>query len=233
MLSRTGGLAVEALDLIRENGLLNRDDFHDFVDSDPIFPSIEQKLARYASASDKEAALDEALRDRLGAKPPITHLGGKTLSPAQLARNVLGDEAWTEFDLSRDGAEEWGPSQDPDARPDTRVRYVKLEVMIDLIHQSLARGEAVVWGSTDHALLIYGGDYDRNGRPLSYLIKDSLAPITYRASAEKIHRILHDVTVSLLNSAIETMSRSGAGAPCLAGGCEGKLSGSPNATQAP
>ena len=105
--------------------------------------------------------------------------------------------------------------------------------MIDLIHQSLARGEAVVWGSTDHALLIYGGDYDRDGRPLSYLIKDSLAPFTYRASAEKIHRILHDVTVALPDSAIETTSRSGVGAPCLAGGCEGRPSGSPNATQAP
>lgn len=61
-----GGLAVEALALIRQNGLLSRNDFHDIVGSDPIFPSIEQKLARYANATDKEAALDEALRDRLG-----------------------------------------------------------------------------------------------------------------------------------------------------------------------
>jgi hypothetical protein len=228
-----GGLAVEALALIRQNGLLNRNDFHDIADSDPIFPSIEQKLARYANRSDKEAALDEALKDRLGDKPPITHLDGETLSPAQLARVVLGDKQWTEFDLSRDGAEGWGPSKDPDARPDTRVRYVKLEIMIDLIHQSLARGEAVVWGSTDHALLIYGGDYDRDGRPLSYLIKDSLAPFTYRASAEKLHRILHDVTVALSDSAIETTVRSGAGARCITGGCEGRSSESPDATQTP
>ena len=203
------------------------------MDSDPIFPSIEQKLARYANATDKEAALDEALRDRLGAKPPVTHLDGETLKPAQLARVVLGDKQWTELDLSRDGAEGWGPSKDPDARPDTRVRYVKLEIMIDLIHQSLARGEAVVSGSTDHALLIYGGDYERDGNPLSYLIKDSLAPFTYRASAEKIHRILHDVTVALPDSAIETTVRSGDGAACSVGGCEGRPSGSPNATQAP
>ena len=86
-----GGLAVEALALIRHNGLVSRNDFHDIVDSDPIFPSIEQKLARYANATDKEAVLDEALRDRLGAKPPVTHLDGETLKPAQLARVVLGD----------------------------------------------------------------------------------------------------------------------------------------------
>ena len=228
-----GGLAVEALALIRQDGLLSRDDFHGIVDSDPIFPSIERKLAHTANASEKQAALDEALKVGLGVKPPMTHLDGETLSPAQLARAVLGDEEWTEFDLSRDGAEGWGPSKDPDARPDTRVRYVKLEVMIELIHQSLARGEAVVWGSTDHALLIYGGDYDRDGKPLSYLIKDSFAPYTYRASAEKIHRILHDVTVALTDFVIEMISRHGDGAACLAGGCEGKLSAAPKATGVP
>jgi hypothetical protein len=74
---------------------------------------------------------------------------------------------------------------------------VPLDIMIDLIHQSLADGRAVVWGSTDHALLIYGGDYDRQGKPLSYLIKDSFAPYTYRRSAEEVHRILNDVTVAL------------------------------------
>ena len=69
--------------------------------------------------------------------------------------------------------------------------------MIDLIHQSLADGRAVVWGSSDHALLIYGGDYDKEGKPLSYLIKDSFAPYTYRRSADDVHRVLNDVTVAL------------------------------------
>ena len=41
-----GGLAVEALDLIRQYGLVARDDFHDIVDSEPIFSSIEEKLSR-------------------------------------------------------------------------------------------------------------------------------------------------------------------------------------------
>lgn len=221
-----GGLGVEALALIRLNGLISRSDFHDIVDSDPIFSSIERRLAK---ASDKQTALSEALRDSLGFTPPMTHLDGKTLRPAELARAVLGDEQWTEFDLSRDGAEGWGPSKDPDARPDTRVRYVKLEAMIDLIHRSLARGESVVWGSTDHALLIYGGDYDGDGKPISYLIKDSLAPFTYRANAEKIHRILHDVTVALPSSAIEMTLRHGDGAACLAGACAGERTGSPSA----
>ncbi len=102
-----------------------------------------------------------------------------------------------EFDRSPDGSEGWGPSRDPDARPDTWVMYVKLDLMIDLIHRSLASGRAVVAGSVDHSFLIYGADYDREGKPLSYLIKDSLAPFAYRASAEELQGKLNDVTVAL------------------------------------
>jgi hypothetical protein len=192
-----GGLAVEALALIRQNGLLAQGDFHDIVDSDEIFSSVEAKLTRSADPADERMTVDEELKANLGVKPPTTHLDDKQVSPRQLAEAVLDGHEFVEFDLAPDGIERWGPSQDPDARPETRVGYVPLDVMIDLIHQSLADGRAVVWGSTDHALLIYGGDYDKEGKPLSYLIKDSFAPYTYRRGADDVHRILNDVTVAL------------------------------------
>jgi len=192
-----GGLAVEALALIRQNGLLAEGDFHDIVDSEAIFSSVEDKLARSADPADTSRTVDEELKASLGVKPPSTHLDDKPVSPRQLAEAMLGGHEFVEFDLARDGMERWGPSQDPDARPETRVRYVPLDVMIDLIHQSLAEGRAVLWGSADHALLIYGGDYDREGQPMSYLIKDSFAPYTYRRSADDVHRVLNDVTVAL------------------------------------
>ena len=192
-----GGLPVEALALIRRNVLIARRDFHDVVDSDPIFSSIERRLARYPNPGEKRNAMDRELKADLGVKPQTTHLDGHALTPQQLAEAVLGDHAWVEFDLSRDGFEGWGPSHDPDARADTRVRYVTLDRMIELIHRSLAHGEAVVFGSVDHSLLIYGADYDADGKPLSYLVKDSLPPHLYRADAAQIHSMLNDVTVAL------------------------------------
>ncbi len=45
--------------------------------------------------------------------------------------------------------------------------YAKLDRMIDLIHHSLARRDSS--GSEDHALMIYGGDYAKDGTPLSLL----------------------------------------------------------------
>ncbi len=56
-------------------------------------------------------------------------------------------------------------------------------------------GQSVVTGSEDHAFLIYGAEYDRQGQPLDYLIKDSLAPFAYRLSAAELHQEVNDVTV--------------------------------------
>ena len=78
--------------------------------------SIPKQLARLRAEKDKERALDVALKTDLGATPAATHLDGKTLAPHALAAAVLGDDVWGEFDVTKDGAERIGPSDDPDAR---------------------------------------------------------------------------------------------------------------------
>ena len=192
-----GGLAVEALALIRRHGLVARGDYRHAVASDPVFSAIKRKLARRSSPTAKQGLLERELAARLGAKPETTHLDGRTLTPGQLAQEVVGHGQWVEFDRSRDGAEGSGPSRDPDARPETRVVYVKLPTMVDLIHRSLAQGQAVVAGTADHAFLVYGADYDEEGRALAYLVKDSLAPFTRRAEAAQFEAELNDVTVAV------------------------------------
>ena len=130
-----GGLAVEALALIRANGLLEQDDFHRVVPSQPVILSIEQKLADESAREERRAALSEELNATLGAIPDSTHLGDRVVTPPDLAKAMLGGKRWAEFDLARDGVEGWGASQDPDAREDTLVRYVRLDRLIDLIHE--------------------------------------------------------------------------------------------------
>jgi hypothetical protein len=71
-----------------------------------------------------------------------------------------------------------------------------LSKLIALIRASLKRGEAVVWGSTDHALLIFGADYDADGAPLAYWVKDSEPPYVSRMDAADLHKDLNDVTVT-------------------------------------
>jgi hypothetical protein len=192
-----GGLAVDALDLIRAQGLVAAPDFHDIVESDPIFDSVAQRLDALPDATARRRVAEDAIKRGLGDPAPVTKVGGVAMTPAALAKAALGDETWIEYDLSPDGLERVGPSTDPDARPQTRVHYVALAKMIDLIKSSLRRREAVVWGSTDnHALLIFGADYGMDGRPLAYWVKDTFAPYVYREAADDLHKELTDVTVS-------------------------------------
>lgn len=203
-----GGIAVDAIRLIQQGGLVAAGDFHDIVPSDPIFASLKRALATSPTADSRGALIERNLREWIGAIPARTHEDGSIVTPQQLAADVLDGRAWAEFDIAKDGKSGWRPSDDPDARPETRVDYVGLDKAIALIHQSLARGEAVVWGSTDdHALLIYGGEYER-GRPVSYLVKDSFAPYLYRASAASIHAILTDITVTVPPPAAEAQSEA-------------------------
>jgi hypothetical protein len=192
-----GGVAVDAIALIRAAGLVAAPDFHDYVDPDPLFVALPGQLPS-AALADKRKAVDLALTRALGAAPTDTHLDGRGLTAAQSAKAVLGDEQWTEYDVLNGGAPHVGPNTDPDARPGTEAHFAPLPAIIDLIHRSLAHGEAVVWGRTDnHALLIFGGDYDRDGQAVDYWIKDSFAPYVYRADAAAIHKTLTDVTVAV------------------------------------
>jgi hypothetical protein len=192
-----GGVAVDAIALIRQDGLVAAGDFHDYVDSDPIFAALPPRLARVSGLAEKRRRLSAALARALGATPVKTHLDGKPATPLAAAKAVLGDETWTEYDVQVGGAPHVGPNDDPDARPGTQAHFVARAAAVDLIHRSLARGEAVVWGRTDnHALVIFGGDYDAEGRPVDYWIKDSFAPYVYLAPADDIHKVLTDVTVA-------------------------------------
>ena len=187
-----GGLAVEALDLIRRHGLWSDEDFDGLIESEPLYRKLEQALPALPDAAARLAAVEAALPPL----PAMTTLEGAPTTPQALAEAVMGGRVWREYDLSADGQERVGPSPDPDARPDTRVHFAPLSKLVSLIHASLKRGEAVAWGSTDHALLIFGADYDARGEPLSYWIKDSEPPYVYRAAADDIHKQLNDVTVT-------------------------------------
>ena len=77
-----GGLAVEALALIRQNGLVERDDFHDVVDDGPVLASLKETVASPARArARKERSIDDALTAALGVKPTTTHLEGRLREP--------------------------------------------------------------------------------------------------------------------------------------------------------
>ncbi len=88
-----GGLAVEALALIRQNGLVERDDFHDVVDDGPVLASLKETVAGPGEPEVKDRALDDALTATLGVTPTTTHLEGRLVSPTAIADAALAGHA--------------------------------------------------------------------------------------------------------------------------------------------
>ena len=194
-----GGIAVDALRLARQQGLVSAEDGGEIVEeTDPVFKDVAARIRRMDGADARLKALDAALAPHFRAPPGRTRLDGRPVTPQDMAQAVIGDRVWREYDLTPQAVgPRTGRATDPDARPETMVTYIDLATAVRLIHDSLKRGEAVVWGSNDdHALLIYGADYDAAGRPLAYWVKDSFAPYTRQVAAEEVHKALTDVTVT-------------------------------------
>ena len=78
--SPEGGLAVEAIALIRKDGMVAQSDFRDILNSEQIAKSIEEDLARIPDRGGKEKTLREELHDKLGVVPEVTRLDDKVLS---------------------------------------------------------------------------------------------------------------------------------------------------------
>ena len=195
---KEGGIPVDALDLIRQNGLIQFADYHDIVSSTPIYQAIHKDLLEQSTPQQKLTTLDRDLQMDLSVPPMVTHLAARQLSPSALATEVLQAHQWVEFDVSKDGRHGWGPSLDPEARLTSRVYYTSLTEIVSRIRDSLRAGQAVAYGANDHVMLIYGAQYNKKGKPLVYYIKDSFPPYTFTATAEALHEDLTDVTVTVI-----------------------------------
>jgi hypothetical protein len=63
-----------------------------------------------------------------------------------------------------------------------------------LIKQAMEAGFPVIVAIEVHGLLIYGADYDSNGSPIAYYIKDSYPDYYYLADADQLHEDFWEMT---------------------------------------
>ena len=122
-------------------------------------------MERVGDADDELKALDAALDRNSAPRPPPPSLTAANCRPPNWRAPCSATASGRIRRHPNPHAPRVGLSDDPDARPETLVHDIDLTKAVALIRDSLSRGEAVVWGSTDnHALLIYGADYDATGR---------------------------------------------------------------------
>ena len=94
----------------------------------------------------KAREVEDQIGAALGASPATTHLEGRPVSPDALCARRARRRGLDGIRPLARRLKGFGPSRDPDARPETLVRYVGLETLVSLIRQSLKRSEAAVVG---------------------------------------------------------------------------------------
>ena len=192
---KESGTPVDAWALGRSHGLIAFADYRDILTSwmVPTYQVVAIAVARAETPQEQEVLLIAELERLFGALPSATHLGGRTLSPLELCQEVMGDQEWVSY--APGTQEALGPHADSDARPGAQSFYTSAANIKRHIYESLKAGKPVNYTANGHVVLIYGGAYDANGRPLRFYIKDSYEPFLYNAEAGKLLRELVEITV--------------------------------------
>lgn len=199
---REGGIVLDALRLIQSNGIVSFDDYADVAD--PYgYANIADMIAGAPTFTDKIIALYEGLDIVYTAPPTQTHVPvlsavepNATYAPAdagELARFVLERDVWQSYTPSsiKNG---FHAHPDPDARWENASWHMPHSEFPGRIRRALMAGFPVVISIRNHALLVYGADYDAAGSPITYYIKDSYPPYYYVTDANYLHASFWEMT---------------------------------------
>jgi len=197
------GIALDALRLIQSNGIVAFDDYYD-ITGPYGQANIPTMIDSAGSFTEKMMAMYEGLDLVYTAPPTLTHMPdnqaqgrfGPTLMEAEagdLARLVLASDVWQSYAPSETKVG-FHEHPDPDARWENLSWYMPRSEFPGRIKQALEAGCPVMVTVRNHCVLLYGADYDSDGSPVTYYIKDSYPDYYYLSDADELHEIFWEMT---------------------------------------
>lgn len=192
------GVAVDAMRLLTDNGLVAFADFTDIADPYGDF-DLRRAVDRAPNEAAKLEVLEAGLGEIYGVPPQETHLESEApITRAALTENVIEGAVWQSYAISRDGREGWRAHPDPDARPGVQSWFMAASKIEARIKAALQAGYPVEITIGGHCLLIYGAAYDASSRPTRYFIKDSYPDYFYEANPRETLANLLEMTTAVL-----------------------------------
>ncbi len=205
------GVVLDAIRLIQANGIVSFDDYYDI--NEPYGQAnIRYMIYSAESFTDKIIAMYEGMDIVYTAPPTKTHipsshaLGNQNplsveAEAGDLARLVLANDVWQSYTPSSTKIG-FHDHPDPDSRWENKSWYMPRSEFPDRIKRALKAGFPVIVSIQSHALLIYGADYDSNGSPIVYYIKDSYPDYYSLADADAIHESFWEMTTIKLSEPV-------------------------------
>jgi hypothetical protein len=188
------GTAIDAIELIRKNGLIAFADFKDVAD--PYgHTDVKNAVDRETNCASKLTVLHESLSERYSVPPENTHLGDFQLKASELGSKVTRNETWVSFAASDDGTSGWRHHPDPDARLDTKSYFIPRGELHNKIKSALNKKYAVEVSIGGHSIMLYGASYDKQGNPTNYFMKDSYPDYFYNANPEKLLKDILEISI--------------------------------------
>ncbi len=120
------GIAMDAMALIRDAGLVAFADYKDIADAYGSY-SFATQLSAAVTLADKYAKIAKGLEAVYSDPPLKTHLGEQEVTRGQLVKEVVGDQIWQSFAPGNDGEEKFAKHPDPDGRAGAISYYMPRE----------------------------------------------------------------------------------------------------------
>jgi len=179
---KEGGIVLDAVRLIQSNGIVAFDDYYDIFDpygKANILGMIDSE----ENFTGKITAMYTGMDIVYTAPPTLTHIPSSLAvddpnltyveaEAGDLARLVLSRDAWQSYSPSETKVG-FHDHPDPDARWENVSWYMPRSEFPGRIKQALQAGFPVIVSIQNHGVLLHGADYDSNGSPITYYIKDS------------------------------------------------------------
>jgi hypothetical protein len=191
------GDEVDAYQLVLKNGLFAFSDYKDIsMGIDTRYAGVKDVVFQHKDVAAQHLALTTELNHLFPELPTQSTFENHTVSPAEMAKAVMGDQKWLSYSPLKSGAEGWRKHPDSDARRGTKSFFMSMQKVVAKIHDSLEHQYPVTYGDEGHVMLIYGADYDSSRKPIRYYMKNSYTPYLFTANPDSLHRALVSISTA-------------------------------------
>jgi hypothetical protein len=176
------GVVLDAIRLIQANGIVSFDDYADIIDPYGQV-DIRNMINSADNVTDKIIAMYKGMDIVYTTPPIVTQIPHSTTldnsdqkyikeKAGDLARLVLSGDVWQSYTPSETKVG-FHNHPDSDSRWENKSWYMPRCKFPGRIKQALKAGFPVIVTIRGHTVMVYGADYDSNGLPVTYYIKDS------------------------------------------------------------
>lgn len=128
-----------------------------------------------------------------GGENPSTVFRGQQISPHALRDTMINNQKFWSYAFSN-AISGWSQHPDSDALKGTQSFYVSPSKKADILERALKMNKAVAISISGHGLVIYGADFDAQGKAVKYYVKNSYPNYFYEADAEKLLPTIWEMT---------------------------------------